>query len=259
MGRRKKHKLAKKKRSAAPPNLKSASGVGFSFEDKVAAFLCCEMLSGKSSLGAKWGIVERIERQAADWGPFDDLLLTVPNQEGKLAKCCCSIKSNRQFNTNGCSAELRDGVWAVLAKPVFDQKLDSLGLFCAELSNDVSPILNQLCRQAGEEERPLRLDEKITDRKHRKIYDSFRHPTDKGDTGLPWNILVRLIPREFDFEKLSSRSEATAVSLCRDILAPSDSGNNRPHELWKELLDIFTEDARPAAPWAASGQPQLGG
>ena len=239
MGLRKNHKLPKKKkRSAAPPNLKSASGSGFSFEDKVAAQLFCEMLLGKSSLGAKWGIIERVERQAADWGPFDDLLLTVPNHEGKLAKCGCSIKSNRQVNANGCSAELRDGFWAVFAKPVFDRQLDSLALFCANLSNDVSPGLNQLCRQAGEEERPRRLDEKITDQKHRKIYDSFRHPTDKGDTGLPWNILVRLIPREFDFENLSSHSEEAAVTLCRDILAPSDAGNNRQRELWKELLDI---------------------
>ena len=190
------------KKPANPPSLKSTSGSGFSFEDKVAAFLFCEMLLGKSSLGSKLGIVERIERQAADWGPFDDLLLTVQNQEGKLAKCGCSIKSNRQVNSNGCCAELRDGLWTVLAKPVFDQKLDSLALFCAELSNDVHSVLNQLCRQAGEEERPLRLDEKITDQKHRKIYNSFRHATDKGETGLPWHVLARLIPREFDFENL---------------------------------------------------------
>src|ERR671923_722131 len=151
MGGRKKHNLAKKKRSAAPPNLKSASGSGFSFEDKVAALLFCEMLSGRSSLGGNWGVIERIERQAADWEPFGDLLLTLPNHEGKSAKCGCSIKSNRQVNTNGCSSELRDGFWGGIAKPVFNQQLDMLGLFCAELSNDVSPGLNQLCKQASEE------------------------------------------------------------------------------------------------------------
>jgi len=70
MGRKINSKLAKK-RSTAPPNLKSASGSGFSFEDKVTAQLFCEMLLGKSSLGAKWGIIERVERQAGDWGPFD--------------------------------------------------------------------------------------------------------------------------------------------------------------------------------------------
>ena len=172
------------KKNDNPPNLKSASGSGFSFEDKVTALLFGEMLAGKSSLGPNWGVIERVEHQAGDWEPFGDLLLIVPNREGKSAKCGCSVKSNRQVNTNGCSAELRDGFWRTIGKPVFNQQLDSLGLFCAELSNDVSPVLNLLCRQAGEEERPQRLQEKITDQKHRKIYESFRQSSDAGEAGL---------------------------------------------------------------------------
>ena len=35
--------------------LKSASGAGFTFEDKAVALLFCEMLTGKSSLGAESG------------------------------------------------------------------------------------------------------------------------------------------------------------------------------------------------------------
>lgn len=38
-----------------PPNLKSASGSGFSFEDKVTALLFGGMLAGQSSLGLNWG------------------------------------------------------------------------------------------------------------------------------------------------------------------------------------------------------------
>ena len=65
-------------RRGNPPNLKSASGSGFSFEDKVTALLFGEMLAGKSSLGPNWGVIERVERQAGDWEPFGDLLLIVP-------------------------------------------------------------------------------------------------------------------------------------------------------------------------------------
>jgi hypothetical protein len=45
-----------------PTNLKSASGAGFSFEDKVAALLFCEMLVGRSSLVSDCGVIERVER-----------------------------------------------------------------------------------------------------------------------------------------------------------------------------------------------------
>jgi hypothetical protein len=49
------------------PSLKSASGSGFSFEDKVAAGLMAEILAGQRSLGSDYGVATRIERQANDW------------------------------------------------------------------------------------------------------------------------------------------------------------------------------------------------
>src|SRR4051812_46117911 len=105
-----------KKKGVEVPTLKSASGSGFSYEDKVAALLFAEMLAGKSSVGAAWKVTERIERQAGDWEPFGDLLLIVPNQNGQLAKCGCSVKSNRQISANGCSSDLCTDLWALMAK-----------------------------------------------------------------------------------------------------------------------------------------------
>lgn len=230
-----------KRRSLNAPTLKSASGSGFSFEDKVAAFLFCEMLAGKSSLGTEWRIIERIERQAPDWEPFGDLLLTVPNRDGELAKCGCSVKSNRQINSNGCDSDLCAGLWGVVAKPTFDRSLNMLGLFCAELSNDVSRLLNQFCKQAREEDDAHRLDTKITHAKHRKIYESFQNPTNKGDDGLPRRVLARLIPREFDFEDIASKSEAGALALCREVLRSEFATDEKSYDLWNALLTIARE------------------
>jgi len=171
---------AKGKKAGTAPPLKAASGAGFTFEDKVAATLFCEMLAGKLSLGAGFGVVERLERQAGDWEPFGDILITVKNLEGKTLKCGCSVKSNRPITATGCSAELCRNLWNVMAKPVFARDADKLGLFCAELVKSVDQPLNQLCRQAREEDDPRRLDQKITDQKHRKIYDSFASPTLRG-------------------------------------------------------------------------------
>lgn len=56
-------------------SLKSASGAGISFEDETAALLLCEMLTGQTSLGDRFGVVQRLEWQAGDWEPFGDSAL----------------------------------------------------------------------------------------------------------------------------------------------------------------------------------------
>jgi hypothetical protein len=101
------------------PSLKSASGAGFSFEDKVTAALLAEMLVGQRSLGDQFGITERIEGQAGDWEPFGDLLLTAPNQTGDVCKIGASIKSNRQITTGGCNEKFCAGLWATISRNVF--------------------------------------------------------------------------------------------------------------------------------------------
>lgn len=197
---RKKQSNSESKKGTSTPNLKSASGSGFSFEDKVAALLFCEMLAGRSSLGGDWGVIESVERQAGDWEPFGDLLLTVPDQHRDLVRCGCSVKSNRQITPNGCRPQLRSELWTARTKPVFNPDGDGLGLFCADLVKKDSDLVHSLCRQARELE-PARLDQKVVQANIRKIYDSFRSPTLVGINGLPGHILRHLILREFDFEK----------------------------------------------------------
>src|ERR1700678_1080741 len=125
---RKKKQMRKSGAVDRAPALKSASGGGYTFEDKVAALLFCEMLMGRSSLGAGFGPIDRLERQAADWEPFGDFLITVKNINGRTAKCGCSVKSNRPITVNGCSADMRQNMWNVIAKPVFALDADMLGL-----------------------------------------------------------------------------------------------------------------------------------
>jgi hypothetical protein len=219
------------------PSLKSASGAGFSFEDNVAALILCEMLTGHHSLGNELGVVRQLERQAGDWEPFGDLLLTVPNRDGKLVRVGCSVKSNRQLNTNGCDEALRAGLWKTFAKPMFVPSEDLLGVFCARLSGEVSQHLHSLCRQARENE-PARLDTKIVHSGLRQVYQSFGHPMATGPDSLPGRVLSRLVPREFDFEETTSRDEADAVRLCHEVLKPDVVTAAAATDLWSELLRI---------------------
>lgn len=219
------------------PSLKSASGAGFTFEDKVAAFLLCEMLAGRGSLGSWFGVTEKLERQAVDWEPFGDLRLTVLNGVGKLVKCGGSVKSNRQVSSNGCTDDLCAGLWVTMEKTVFVRGEDVLALFCSPLSQDVHQHLHSLCNQAIESD-PARLDQKVVHAEPRKIYDSFRNPNDTSEAGLPGHILAHFVSREFDFEDTASRDAAEALRLCREVLSLDTANDQSAADLWNALLLI---------------------
>ena len=223
-----------------PPSLKSASGGGFHFEDKVAALLLCEMLIAKQSMGRNWGVTQSMERQAADWEPFGDLVLAIPGPSGKLVRCGCSVKSNQPVNTNGCVAKFRSALWEGIAKPHFVRGEDVLALLSSPLLKAAHTHLNSLCFQARGIN-PVRLEEKIAYQNHqgsRKVYESFRHPNDSTENGLPGHALANLIQRSFDFEDATSRDEAEALRLCRELLDPSIATDGIAADLWTEMLGI---------------------
>jgi len=219
------------------PSLKSASGAGFSFEDKVAAGLMAEMLAGQRSFGQEYGIATRIERQANDWEPFGDIIVAVPNDDGEVCKIGGSVKSNRQITSNGANSNFCAGIWTALNKVPFVAGSSVLALYSAPLSTDVSDQLNALRGQARELE-PERLEEKIVHKEARRIYESFRNVAVPGGAGLPGLALKSLVVRQFDFESTTSKSEAEAIRLCRGILAPENSDDAEAKRLWQELLRI---------------------
>lgn len=232
-----------KKRGGSSPQatvLKSGSGAGFTFEDKVAAVLAIEMLAGIKSLGLHWGSLNRIERQAADWEPHGDLLLTTTDGKGELVHCGVSVKSNRRITANGVDAESAQGLWTVLGKPAFRQDIDLLGLFCSELPKKISDQLHAHCQQAREQT-PARLDQKIPQANLRKIRDSFRGPAGGPAKGQPGYVLARLIPREFDFENATSRVEAETIRLCGEILLPQFIQPNSAQLLWERCLALAAD------------------
>lgn len=233
-------KTSKSLRKKTPPSLKSTSGAGFTFEDKVAAMLLCEMLMGVHSLGTAFGVIQKLERQAGDWEPFDDLLLDIPNANGELIHCGGSVKSNRLVNTNGCDPELCAGMWATMAKAAFTPESDFLLFISAPLSNAIGDHLSSLCSQARSLDAE-RLDQKIVHANARKIYESFSKVGDTTMKGLPGNVLAKLIHREFDFEATISRSETTALRLCRDALSANQQSEETAKDLWDHLCKIAEE------------------
>ena len=218
------------------PSLKSGSGRGYDFEDYVAAYLMVEMLLGRSPLSSSLGSLSKLERQASDWEPFGDILLTFEQEEGNGKSVGCSVKSNRPITANGCSKDIAVDAWEAINLPVFGEGDSELALFTAPLSLNAGDRFNQILLQARSVD-STRLNEKLSHQTLRKMYDSFNPP--KGEVPLlPGDLLCKLNHREFDFEEQTSRSEADAIVLCRDLLEDKDSTNENAKELWEHLLVI---------------------
>ena len=132
------------------PSLKSASGGGYTYEDKVAGTLLCEMLASRPSFAANLGSTQRLERQANDWEPFGDLLLTVADGSGLQRKIGCSVKSDRKINKNGCTTGFAKDAWKAVDLPVNQPEVDQLALLSAPISRQVCDRVNSLCNQARE-------------------------------------------------------------------------------------------------------------
>lgn len=228
---------SKKNKKATPPNLKSSSGSGFTFEDRVAATFLCEMLRGHHSLGSAFGVVRKLERQAGDWEPFGDLLLETTNDQGEVIHCGGSVKSNRPVNSNGCSGVINGGMWKIIRGEIFSIEQDRLIICSAPLSAAVGDQVASLSKQARTLE-PQRLDQKIVHNNARKIYDSFRKPGSSGNEGLPGVLLSKLLLREFDFDSSVSRSEGEAITMCGDILSREHRSDDSAKALWIAICEL---------------------
>jgi hypothetical protein len=69
------------------------------------------MLCESLPFGPEFGLIKRISLQArADGWLFDDILLQLDPSK-QINRIAISIKSNRQFNTKGCPAEINSLLW----------------------------------------------------------------------------------------------------------------------------------------------------
>ncbi len=230
-------KSAKTAKPPSPASLKSRSGAGFGFEDKVAATLMTDMLGGIASLGRDWTQLETIERQAPDWEPFGDLLLTVWDKTGAEVKCGCSVKSNRPITAKGAGIDLRHALWTALALPAFRPSTDALALFSADLGQAATDVFESVCRQARHVPAE-RLRQKVIGQNERTMLNSFRGPRSALKSGAPGWALARLVHRGFDFEQGASRSEAEAIAWCQRLLRPDVATTARARDLWKALVRV---------------------
>ncbi|MEC5129020.1 hypothetical protein VSU19_19825 [Verrucomicrobiales bacterium BCK34] len=225
------------KKVVAKPSLKSGSGSGYDFEDQVAAYFLLEMLLGRPPLSTELGFPEKLERQASDWEPFGDILLTFGELPEDNRKVGCSVKSNRPILAKGGTAGFVEDAWNGFNLPAFREQTDGLAIFTARLALQASDRLNQLMMQARETDSE-RLREKIPHQELKDFHDSFAPPSAIEPSGSVGDLLRVLHHRDFDFQEGSSRANADTLNLCLNALQEDCADDESASLLWSALLKI---------------------
>ncbi|TKK64368.1 hypothetical protein FC093_22710 [Ilyomonas limi] len=203
---------------------------GVYYEDKVVAYFLACMLSETLPFGQPFGLILAVGLQVRpDGWLFDDVLLTLQNSS-QSRHIAVSIKSNRQFNSNGCPKDINQLLWEQYLHyntDVFGKDLDKLCLIEAPISPAISTDLNTLLQQATYLDSST-LHRRISianaySKSARKLYKSFYCPSQLAniykikaeDTG---NILQCFLHLEMDVERIASRDEARCIELCKNAL-----------------------------------------
>jgi hypothetical protein len=224
--------------------VKNLSGAGFTFEDRVGAWMAAALLAGAEPLGAELGPPTRIDFQVdADGWRLDDLLVTFA-----AARWCASIKSFPQIKSGAASAEFVARAWEEVlgaSGSGFDPNTDLLGMISAPLDptarGDVHELIRLSNAQAPEDLAARMLEPGYTSDSRRRLWKSFELPATSQPAGgsepTQGALLGRLQVIEADFEHSPSSSEEQALGWCAHALTdPNDASG-----LWESLLAVVSE------------------
>jgi hypothetical protein len=228
--------------------VKNLAGGGFTFEDRVGAWLAVAMLSGAMPLDPTLGVPISVGFQVdADGWRLDDLLIAF---EG--ARCCGSVKSFVQVGDGRAAKEFvkRAGEDILDTSGAgFDREVDLVAMVTAPLELGARGDLQELIRLAKAQD-PAELADRVgvkgyVSASRKVLWDSFARPTElcesDDDIGSPGELLARLRLIEADFEFSPSRALEQALYWCGRALADP----NEAADLWDALLAIVSE-IRPA-------------
>ncbi len=227
---------------------KVTGGGGFEFEDKVAAFFMCHLLSARVPLDPRLGTIQRIDFQTRAAGWFlDDLMLTLKGVDGDR-RCAFSIKSNPQFLKTTAPSDFVRAAWEQYlgeGSAPFNKNRDRFGLITSPIDIDTKTRLEDLFRKARDQEsqdlaQSIKAQGYVSS-EERSLFFSFscppdlsqKHSVNENNIG---ELLRSIEHLAFDFEHAASSRLSEAISILKDILESKslDEANN----LWESLCTI---------------------
>jgi len=227
---------------------------GTVFESKAIAYFLSCMLTKTPPFTSQQGTIVRVDFQVAgDGWLFDDVLLTI-DDNGVLKKIAVSIKSNKQFSSNGCPKDLNRLLWEQYlshVSTVFKQTSDSLcvveSIISAKVAQDLNTLLSQAKAQNAEDLHKRLYTPGYSSKTKRKLYESFQCPGDlaelySDDAATTANLLKHFLHIEMDFERINSVYESKSIDLCRHLLNTQNA--NDAKKLYEVLCGLCLQLAQ---------------
>jgi hypothetical protein len=225
--------------------LAQTTGIGYEFEDYVAAFLLTCFLKNEPPFSTELGGLTRLEfnERVRGW-LLDDLVVTFQNG----SHLALSIKSNDQISANRLPTSFVEDTWEQYLQDAtnpFDAHKDYLGLISAPLETEVKNELSKMQDMADVMEDARFITEVEStgsgNAVKRSLLNSLQCPASlnpqqtvtKEETV---KLLRRLQFRQFDFLQQPSEDEKRAISNCRDLLRSGDSEEAK--SLWGQMVNI---------------------
>ena len=225
-------------------------GEGFDFEDKVAAKLLLDLISGIRSFGAEFGAIVQLDWQSRDvrW-LLDDLVVTGQGASGPDF-AAMSIKSYRQLTSRGFPQNFVQAAWEQwlhTESDAFREGRDLLCLCTGELAGSVETAWQDMLRESIRTD-PSRMASRLTtsaaSQVEKAIFDSLQCPLllrerGRSDAIATAKLLRHIRVLHFDFQTSPSADEAMAIKLCQESLVSGDA--REAERLWMELRSISAD------------------
>lgn len=218
---------------------RSTGGIGFDFEDKVAALLLSRILLGEQILEMKGNaVLLQMQVKALDW-EIDDILFTFEAAGGEQQHLAISCKSNRQVSANGLPKDFVQRAWLQWTKSdgPMNRKTDRLLLVTRGDNQTFRTGWSDIKLWARDTTDKLPLAKIGETAKHRRIFASVREPAEglslPASDDLSLDLVRHLDVLATDFDLSPSKDEAEIIAALRRTVSDGTLASAR--KLWGEL------------------------
>ncbi|KKC31374.1 hypothetical protein WH91_19830, partial [Devosia psychrophila] len=222
--------------------MRSTSGAGFDFEDRIAAWQLVKTLAGEKMPGVD-GIATKLQAQVSSLGwRMDDLLLT-GEHDGVTRRLAISAKGNQQVSASSLPSDFVERAWEHWRDPQgpFDPHTDGLALVTIGSNSDFDEAWREVKNACSGADKAIALSRIRATPRQARVFDSVQKTgaVSKGsdDETIALIRCLHILPT--DLQLAYSETENQALAHCRRLLVSGDVAD--ADDLWQRLINIATD------------------
>ncbi|MFI7027011.1 hypothetical protein ACIBMZ_30345 [Micromonospora sp. NPDC049900] len=225
-------------------------GGGFTFEDRVGAWLAAGMAAGEMPLGVGVAVPVEVRFQGGASGfILDDVVVT--GDAARRPQWSASVKSFDMLTGARLHTEFVQAAWRDILADRFRPAADRVGLVSGSAAQGTWVELGELIGEAAADQAGIASRIGVPgafNEAKRSLWESAKCPMELAEQhgidvdSSPARLLALLLPLRLDFLTPTSQAIADAIRWCRAALVPQQAG--RVVDLWTALLEVVA-DLRP--------------